>query len=612
MNGLAGCCCATRIVHRHAPAHIVLVIYALILIALRGGMNPSHFTLASSVLLLAASLWIYHQVRTGAPGQLPRPAIVVPLWAAWAIAFIQCFQAIVFVSAIEEVWRWAVYLLCFLMAASTRKLTHPGRILFVFTIMLGLLCAHVFFEAATGWRMFGIPANVDYLHRPGSVYYNPNHLANLIVILSPFLVMAMGSPLLGRWRFAVYGLPLSLGFIAMVFTQSRSGIIAYFCAMVIWFGFQRPGKRVWLRLAIGVLVCVTVAWCLLGQASRRHFEHRIGAWADDDRLTQLWPATIDMIRARPWWGWGPGSYIWVYPSYDRHLSTPPLRRTHAHNDFLELIAQSGLIGGLAIGGLVLFAWRRGFRATTRRERSLLAAGTASVGGMLTQSMFDFTLYVPANVVVLAVLLGVACRGMRSYADHPPRMNIEGLSVLAPGACWAGAICGIVLWANNSIMESALRRQPSGELHLGGLKHRWISLNPIRDWRAPWILSRSLSLNSGGDTSAVADCEAVEQVLIKTLRLNPCFIPAYHSLAQAQFAYGKTRAAFATLGQGLARFPRDFGLWFQKALAERERNLTADAIASYRQAMVLSKSEQMSELIRRDLVALGAPAPEKDK
>lgn len=152
-----------------------------------------------------------------------------------------------------------------------------------------------------------------------------------------------------------------------------------------------------------------------------------------------------------------------------------------------------------------------------------------------------------------------------------------------------------------------------ELHPGGLKHRWISLNPIRDWRAPWIQSRSLSLHSGATTSVAADCEAAESLLNRTLRLNPCFIPAFHSLVQAQFACGKAREAFATLGQGLARFPMDFGLWFQKALAERERNLTEEAIASYRQAMVLSNSEQMSELIRRDLVALGAPAiEEKDK
>ena len=609
MNGFVRCCHVKRIVHRQAPIHIVFVIYALILIALRGGMNPLHFTLASSVFLLAASLWVYRQRRTGAPCCPPRPAIVVPLLAAWAIAFIQCFRAIVFVSAIEEVWKWAVFLLCFLMAASTRKRPHPGRILFVFTIMLGLLCAHVFLEAATGWRMFGIPGNVDYLHRPGSVYYNPNHLANLIVILTPFLLTAMGSPLLGRWRFAAYGLPLGLGFIAMVFTQSRSGMIALFCALAIWLWVKRPGKWVWLRLAVGVLVCTTVAWCLLGQASRRHFAQRMGAWARNDRLTQLWPATTDMIRAKPWWGWGPGSFIWVYPSYDRHLSAIPLRRTHAHNDFLELIAQSGLVGGVAIGGLVLFAWRRGFRATTRRERLLLAAGAASAGGMLMQSAFDFTLYVPANVVVLAVLLGVACRGLRSRAAQAPHMNKEGLSVLAPGAYLAGAICGIVLWANSSIMEYALRRQPSGELHPGGLMHRWISLNPIRDWRAPWIQSRSLPLHSGGVTPAATDCEAADRVLNKTLRLNPCFIPAYHSLVQAQFACGKTREAFATLGQGLARFPKDFGLWFQKALAERERNLTAKAIASFRQAMVLSNSEQMSELIRRDLVALGAPAPE---
>lgn len=591
--------------------------YALTLVVLRGGMNPAHFTLVSVGFLLTTNFWICFQRQTGATCNLPHHALVVPLLVAWAFAFIQCFSAIVFISAIEAVWAWAVYLLTFLIAASCLKQTHPGRMLFVFSIMIGLLSVHVFLEVATGWRMFGIPENVDYLHRPGSVYYNPNHLANLIVIVSPFLLTALSTPSYGRWRIPAYGLPLMLGFVAMVFTQSRSGMIALFCALAIWLGFKRPGKRVWLGLATGLLVCTTGAWCLLGEASKRHFAHRMGAWARDDRLTQLWPATIDMIRARPLWGWGPGSYAWIYPAYDRHLSAAPLKRTHAHNDFLELIAQSGLVGGIAICGLVCAAWRRGRRATTRRGRPLLAAATASAGGMLVQSVFDFTLYVPANVVVQAVLLGVTCRGLRPGIIQAPPEREEKSTTLALGIMLACcALGGFGLWTNNSIMESALRRNPFAEPHSGGLQHRWISLNPCRDWRAPWIQSMALSLNPGSPGTAkpvATDCAAAESLLNRTLRLNPCWLPAYHSLANAYFACANPAEAFAVLDQALARFPRDFGLWFQKALAERERNLTDNAITSYRRAMALTHSKQMSELIRRDLVALGFPeAEEKDK
>ncbi|NCA81904.1 MAG: hypothetical protein EOM72_04080 [Opitutae bacterium] len=609
--------CVNRFVHRITPSQKVLVLYALILIALRGGIDPSHFTLVSSAYMLTASIVIYVQGQKWGTGAAPGHSIILPLVAAWLIAFLQCFCATVFISAIEEVWAWAVYLLCFITAASSRKLLHPNRIVLVFAALLGLLCAHVFLEAFSGVQLFGMIRPPHYLYRYGSVYYNPNHLANLIVILSPFLLTGMSMPSHGRWRFAAYGLPLGMGFITMIFTQSRSGMIALGCALAIWFGFIRPRKLVWLRFAVVLIVCATAAWYLLGEASRRHFAHRMETWTRDDRLTQLWPTTIDMIRAKPWWGWGPGSYVWVYPSYDRHLPATLLKRTHAHNDFLELISQSGLVGGIAICGLVLVAWRRGFRATTRRGRSLFAAGAASAGGMLAQSVFDFTMYVPANVVVLAVLLGCSCRGLRPGGNLAASKNDGKPAVPALGILLVFfAMGGIVLWANNSIMESALRRNPSVERHSGGLKHSWISLNPCRDWRGPWIQSMALSVNSGSlgvaRPAATTDCDAAESLLNRTLRLNPCWIPAYHSLAETRFACGKTEEAFAAIDQGLARFPGDFGLWFQKALAERERNRTEEAIASYRQALVMSFSKQMSEVIRRDLAALGAPVMEEEE
>ena len=607
--------CVNRFVHRITPSQQVLVLYALILIALRGGIDQSHFTLVSSAYMLTASMVIYVQRQKWGTGNAPGHSIILPLVVAWLIAFLQCFCATVFISAIEEVWAWAVYLLCFITAASSRKLLHPNRIVLVFAALLGLLCAHVFLEAFSGVQLFGIIRPPHYLYRYGSVYYNPNHLANLIVILSPFLLTGMSMPSYGRWRFAAYGLPLVLGFIAIMFTQSRSGMIAFFCALAIWLGFIRPRKLVWLRFAVVLIVCATAAWYLLGEASRRHFAHRMETWTRDDRLTQLWPTTIDMIRAKPLWGWGPGSYAWVYPSYDRHLPATLLKRTHAHNDFLELISQSGLVGGIAICGLVLVAWRRGFRATTRRGRSLFAAGAASAGGMLAQSVFDFTMYVPANVVVLAVLLGMTSRGLRPCANQAPRENGRKPSVLALGICLACALWGIALWTNDSIMESTLKGNPADELHSGGLKHSWISLNPCRDWRGPWIQFMALSVNSespGAAKPAASESDAAESLLNKTRRLNPCWIPAYQSLAEIRFAGGKTQEAFAVLDQGLAIFPGDFGLWFQKALAERERNLTEEAIASYRQALVVSHSEQMSEVIRRDLASLGAPVMEEEE
>lgn len=78
----------------------------------------------------------------------------------------------------------------------------------------------------------------------------------------------------------------------------------------------------------------------------------------------IYRANLDVVHDHPWLGLGFGRYAKAArPYYDAHPEAD--RRSHAHNDYLHLAAESGLIG-LAAFGLV-FA-----RA--------LAVGVPEVGG----------------------------------------------------------------------------------------------------------------------------------------------------------------------------------------------------------------------------------------
>lgn len=592
------------------PLHIIGVAYAVTLVVLRGGMNPIHFAATSVVFLLATGLWWLQEQFHSETCRPHFSAAILPLSLAWLIAFSQCFTAIVFSAACFEVWSWAVYLLCFVAATSSPKLLHPLRIIPVFAILTTALSAHVLLEAFTGWRIFGPPAHSDFLYRPGSTYHNPNHLANLIVVLTPFFLLGLSSRVYGRFRFCLFGFPLGLGFIAILFAQSRSGLIAFFCALAVWFCIHKSGKKELLGLAAALLACVFAAWSLLGEAAQSHFTRRMGRLTRDDRFTQLWPTTMHMIRAKPIWGWGPGSYAWVYPSYDLHLPASVLRRTHAHNDFLELISQSGLIGGCTIAGLALLAGHLGFRNANRRTRPLLASAAAATTGMLAQSVFDFTLFVPANVVVLTTLTGVVCRGVRTRPSLAVAAKRVPQAMVLSGALLLFAGAGVALWANEAVMATQMKHKPPSMFQTGRLKRFWVSANLCRDWRAPWIQFMAARPSQNRVASAPSRTVADETLLAETIHLNPCWPPAYYSLANTLFSTGRAPEAFAVLERALARFPRDFGLWFQKALAERERNMIAKAIVSYRQALVFSRSEQMAQIIRRDLAELDKIAAEE--
>jgi hypothetical protein len=65
-------------------------------------------------------------------------------------------------------------------------------------------------------------------------------------------------------------------------------------------------------------------------------------------------STLRMIHDRPWFGFGLGSWPWVYPRYA--IIDPVLFANHAHNDWAEWAADGGLPFALLIGLVALRAF----------------------------------------------------------------------------------------------------------------------------------------------------------------------------------------------------------------------------------------------------------------
>jgi O-antigen ligase len=124
----------------------------------------------------------------------------------------------------------------------------------------------------------------------------------------------------------------------------------------------------------------------------------------------VWRDSFTMIRANPILGVGLGAYETAFSMYTK--SDGSLRVPQAHNDYLQIVADAGIVGGLfAIWFLVLL-----FRAVLRGARSrdplyaALALGTgAGIFAILIHSLFDFNLQVPSNALLFLLLSAVAVR-----------------------------------------------------------------------------------------------------------------------------------------------------------------------------------------------------------
>lgn len=123
----------------------------------------------------------------------------------------------------------------------------------------------------------------------------------------------------------------------------------------------------------------------------------------------IYKYTLDLINNFLLFGTGPGSYVFAYPKFEK-VQTPGLAE-HAHNDYLELLAESGAIGGgclifLALGALVVV-----FARWTRRSdyfvKGIVLGCLAGIAAILLHSITDFNLRVPANAVYFVALYALA-------------------------------------------------------------------------------------------------------------------------------------------------------------------------------------------------------------
>jgi O-antigen ligase len=119
-----------------------------------------------------------------------------------------------------------------------------------------------------------------------------------------------------------------------------------------------------------------------------------------------WEAALAMLADHPLLGVGIGNYVPVYPAYAVPGWKDPLG--HAHNQYLNVAAETGLVG-LAAYLIFLAAWA-GHAWGAVRSLSGYAQGVALgvlgvLGALVTHSLFD-NLYVHGMNMHLALLLGL--------------------------------------------------------------------------------------------------------------------------------------------------------------------------------------------------------------
>jgi O-antigen ligase len=380
-------------------------------------------------------------------GRAQRPA-ASPLLGMIA-ALLVCFSLSVFVApnlslAAKELLKWLELATVVLAGTSLLETAAQRRTLLAW--LLGAGASQAAFGLAQSVLRIG-PEHFligGVIMRAYGTFEQPNPFGGYVGLTVPLAVsLALFGLPAGRWRRFAAGVAAVAG-AALLITLSRGAWVAQVVALLIVVTVNSARvRRLITVLALSGAVLVAAAWPLLpAEITERASSVVVSAvdlgavkdavvtpenWAVLERLSQ-WYAGWQMFLANPVLGAGIGNYNAAYDDY--RLEQWPVALGHAHNHYLTVAAESGLVGALAYIGLWIVIFRSGARAvrlaTGRLERATAVGILASLASFATHNLFD-VLFVHGMGVTLGLLLTLlhsVPRGL-STATAPNRPNRPG-------------------------------------------------------------------------------------------------------------------------------------------------------------------------------------------
>ena len=351
--------------------------------------------------------------------------LFIPVFGLGTIALVQyTFGASVYPYLTKiELLRWSAYALLFFLAVQSFQTKEHVKQFIWFLLSLGFvvslfgLVKHFTFNGKLYWCV-SLPAGVS----PFGPFVNPNHFAGFVELTAP-LGLAM---LFFRSR-RQEEVPLLLLFTivpigAAFLSASRAGIIVVvleFALLAFFFRVHRmKGKQLVRATAIGLLAGGMILWLGVTKALER-FELLAHQGVNRELRVAMDKDTWRIFQDHPLLGTGLGTLIAVYPRYESFYNGTAV--DHAHNDFLELLADTGLVGGVCGALFIGLLFRRGLTnfqvAAGGSARALVAGPLVGCAGMLLHSFVDFNLHIPSNALIFLLLACLATKTLR-FAPGP--------------------------------------------------------------------------------------------------------------------------------------------------------------------------------------------------
>jgi len=310
----------------------------------------------------------------------------------------------------------AYALLCFLSGQALVRTAQARKLAVILSLYGFALAAFALLQGiAPNGKLYWyrLPHQGGWIYGP---YVNHNHYAGLMELLVPIpLILSLTRLADDKERIAA-GVAAAVMVGTIFLSGSRGGMLAIFVELaVLAVMLLRERKRI-IRLTVASAAFAAVLALMLTWLGGKELTNRVSSISSESRTeisggmrTTIDRDAIHMFRYRPVLGWGLGTFPVVYPEFRSFYTN--FFVNEAHNDYLQLLVEMGLVGfGVMIWFLIVLYRRAvpkiGYWMTDVSGAVTLAC-TLGFTGILVHSLFDFNLQIPANAALFYVFCAIA-------------------------------------------------------------------------------------------------------------------------------------------------------------------------------------------------------------
>lgn len=283
---------------------------------------------------------------------------------------------------------------------------------------------------------------------PFGPFVNQHHFAAFMQMTGGLTLGLLFSKVIKRDRKILLGMAFVLMTVAVILTSSRGGLLGLLSVVTLVLIFQlissrwRPSDQSTVRsskvgrnaaaaaIALSsILVIVGIVLFIGGGDSllRGIGASQIGPDLSSGR-SHFWSIALQMFLDHPGIGVGFDAFGVAFTRYDTWSGL--FRVEQAHNEYLQMLAESGLLGFACLATFIYSLFRESLQ-TISQNAGIISKGSigalAGCFGILIHSFFDFPLRTPSNAFFFLLLCSLAVFKTLRHRDLPNSNNNSFLS-----------------------------------------------------------------------------------------------------------------------------------------------------------------------------------------